>query len=192
MIAGYMRVIEIDKGFFLRIQDNLVGESPVLDRIFLAIARYTTFFFAAVLGCLVIYILVSRKAYLLKRLAVLAAAIAMPVSIAYFGRPLIGRPRPFLVLDFEPLLGYQGTVSFPSNHAAAAFAIAMAVYAYNRKAGAALLTAAAIASFARVYVGVHYPLDIIAGSFLGIVIVWAMLSLPKWLHKKNRARQGLW
>ena len=75
------------------------------------------------------------------------------------------RPRPFDTpgLDVE-LLFYRPTdSSFPSNSAAAAVAIAAAVWAVNRPVGIFLIAAAALYGFGRVYVGVHYPLDIAAG-----------------------------
>jgi len=68
------------------------------------------------------------------------------------------------------LLFYHPTdPSFPSNAAAAAFAVAMGMWIYNRKLGYILLIPALIISFGRVYMGVHYPLDIIGGFAVAIV-----------------------
>jgi undecaprenyl-diphosphatase len=68
------------------------------------------------------------------------------------------------------LLFYHPTdPSFPSNAAAAAFAVAMGMWVYNRKLGYILLIPAVIISFGRVYMGVHYPLDIIGGFAVAMV-----------------------
>ena len=105
------------------------------------------------------------------------------------------RPRPFDTpgLDVE-LLFYRPTdSSFPSNSAAAAVAIATAVWAVNRPVGVFLIAAAALYGFGRVYVGVHYPLDIAAGAAIGVVVTCLTLGLknllqplPTWVVKAAR------
>ncbi len=179
------RILALDTDLFLWIQHSLVG-STALDEVFVAISRYSLVFFAAVMGFLLVYLIAIKKRSWLKNVMLLLTATAIPITISYYARPLIGRPRPFLVLDFEPLLT-TGTVSFPSNHATAAFAVAMAVFACNRKAGAVLMVPAVLTAFSRVYVGVHYPLDVIAGGLLGIILVWAVTSLPRLFGRKKVA-----
>ena len=79
------------------------------------------------------------------------------------------RPRPFDELDVS-LLFYQPTdSSFPANTAAASFAIAASVWGVNRTVGTVLLAVAGIYGLARVYAGVHYPLDIAGGALIGLV-----------------------
>ncbi len=84
------------------------------------------------------------------------------VNLAYF------RPRPF---DPDPtvhLLFYRPwDSSCPSNPAAFGFAIATAIYLGDRRLGKAALVVAAIWALARVFSGVHYPLDVAAGAALG-------------------------
>lgn len=109
------------------------------------------------------------------------------VNIFYF------RPRPFDALDVEPLFYRPTDSSFPSNSAAAAVAVAAAVWTVNRPVGAFLIALAALYGFARVYVGVHYPLDIAAGAAIGIVVTCLTLGLknllqplPTWVVKAAR------
>ena len=87
------------------------------------------------------------------------------------------RPRPFA--DHEvSLLFYQPTdSSFPANAAAATFGIAAAVWAVNRRLGAAMLVAAALYALARVYAGVHYPLDVITAAMIGAAAAFLVHQL---------------
>ena len=88
------------------------------------------------------------------------------------------RPRPFETLGDVTLLFYRPTdPSFPSNAVAAAFGIAAAVWGVNRRLGTALLIAAGLYGLARVYAGVHYPLDVIAGALIGIVGSYVVFKL---------------
>jgi undecaprenyl-diphosphatase len=93
------------------------------------------------------------------------------------------RLRPFAALEGVKLLFYPPTdPSFPSNAAAAAFAMAIGVWLYNRKLGYILLVPAVIIAFGRVYMGVHYPLDIVGGflaAIVGVAIARLVLRLAE-------------
>lgn len=90
-------------------------------------------------------------------------------------------PRPYIVdPDLKPVFGYLPTdPSFPANSAAVAFAFATGVFMRNRRWGAAMYVIALLWGFSRVYVGIHYPLDILGGAVIAIVITlifrWALL-----------------
>lgn len=98
-----------------------------------------------------------------------SAMVARFVFVAIF-RYLIYSPRPFLVLEnVNVLMNHQYESSFPSGHTTFYFAVAMGVYLYNKKAGYIYLILAGLLGFARIFVSVHWPLDILAGAVLGIV-----------------------
>ena len=89
------------------------------------------------------------------------------------------RPRPFTAhpLATHLLAPMSTDPSFPSDHAAVAFAIAFAVLAFSRRAGAAFLAGAILIAASRVVVGVHYPTDVLAGALVG----WtAALVVTRW------------
>jgi membrane-associated phospholipid phosphatase len=108
--------------------------------------------------------------------AVLAADVAADL-LSLGLRDWIGRRRPPLVYpEPKPLVGVPHSGSFPSGHAATAFACAaLLAWASPRLAVPALLLAAAIA-WSRVYVGVHWPLDVLGGAALGLAIALLMLA----------------
>ena len=85
---------------------------------------------------------------------------------------IFNRPRPFVEYGNSVLHGlfYRPTdPSFPSNLAAVVFGLALGVWFMNRRIGAWLLIMAFVACFARVYVGIHYPSDILGGLAFGVI-----------------------
>jgi undecaprenyl-diphosphatase len=99
--------------------------------------------------------------------ALAAAAIAMLTNQVV--SQLWERPRPFTA---HPALTHllaaaSPDPSFPSDHAAAAFAIAFAVLALSRRAGIVFLAAATLIALSRVVLGLHYPSDVLAGMCVG-------------------------
>jgi undecaprenyl-diphosphatase len=113
----------------------------------------------------------------------LTAATVWTADLVALGlKAAVERPRPSTAIpQADPILGAGGW-SFPSGHAATAFAGAVALsYFWRRGAPLFFLLAAAIA-FSRVYVGVHYPGDAVAGAALGTLVglAWvAALRLPR-------------
>lgn len=87
------------------------------------------------------------------------------------------RPRPFVThpVTVHLLLPRNGDPSFPSDHAAAAIAIAVVLIATHRRFGTLALLVAACIGYARVYVGVHYPGDVAGGAIIGLAVALAFL-----------------
>lgn len=86
-------------------------------------------------------------------------------------KPLVGRIRPYVTLESILPLGHlPGDHSFPSGHSAGSFAAAWALFRSAKKRwGVPALVLAALISLSRLYVGVHYPTDVIGGVIIGIL-----------------------
>jgi undecaprenyl-diphosphatase len=106
----------------------------------------------------------------------LAVWLALAVTDAVV-KPAVRRGRPFVaVMDVRVIGERPNTYSFPSGHAASAFAGAVGLSrAWPAVRAAAWGVAAAIA-VSRVYVGVHYPIDVAAGAALGMASAWFVLG----------------
>ncbi len=118
------------------------------------------------------------------------ASAIVAISNAFYDRP-----RPFEMYPGEvELLFYRPTdPSFPSNTAATAFAFASGIWLGNRRVGWLLLVPAFLVGFARVFIGVHYPFDVLGGALVGIAAsLGALLVLrtfepfPTWVLKLMR------
>lgn len=86
-------------------------------------------------------------------------------------KPLVGRPRPpWPGLVSEHILSPSTSASFPSGHAASAVAGAFALTRFWPEAWGPLWALAALVVVSRVYLGVHYPLDVLGGAFVGAIV----------------------
>ncbi len=86
--------------------------------------------------------------------------------------------RPFVDLGIIPLHSEMG-FSFPSEHMAVFTAIAVAMFLINKKAGFIFLIIAILIGLSRVVIGVHYPLDILGGLFVGMLVGLLFIKLFK-------------
>jgi len=114
---------------------------------------------------------------------------ALSALVARFGiteiiRFFYHRPRPFVAFSQIHALFSDTEWSFPSGHAAFFFALASAVFFFNKKWGVALFIGTVIVTIGRVAAGVHYPSDIIGGMLIGIAVAYAVFYLAeKWKGK---------
>jgi undecaprenyl-diphosphatase len=150
-----------------------------LDWLFVALSRLGTLGFVWIAIAVAATLVLRRRTLLLTAIAVWAAD-----ATAYGLKLAVDRPRPLL----DPLVRLPADPSFPSGHAATSFAGAtMLALLVPRLAPALYLLAVAVA-FSRVYVGVHYPLDVVAGAALGAAIGWAgARALPRLERSRRRS-----
>lgn len=131
-----------------------------------------------------------REAYLpLTVGAASAASLALSFLVTnMILKKVIARVRPYEVINgLSILVEKQKDLSFPSGHASAAFAVAVAILIMMPKKtkwiGVLLVIIAVIISFSRLYVGVHYPTDVIAGAAVGIISAILMSYVVKRISK---------
>ena len=144
------------------------------------------------------------------RICVLLLLLILPLGDQWVCRSIkraVARPRPFVVLPAVHRPGVKddaaekrpsphqnqekpasGSGSMPSSHAANWFAGTMVAFVYYRRSLRLMLPAAMLVSFSRIYNGVHYPSDVLAGAILGAgyaaLTVWCLEALWQWAGRK--------
>lgn len=116
------------------------------------------------------------------RKAGLLVAVALAASYCInnlFLKNIIARTRPYeLFPEVQRLIGIQYDYSFPSGHSASSFAAAFMMFkTLPKKFGIPALMLAALIGFSRLYVGVHYPSDVILGALSGIIISYIIYRI---------------
>jgi undecaprenyl-diphosphatase len=123
----------------------------------------------------------TRKIAFLGFLALITANVVV-YSLKFF----VAEPRPFLTLaNVDLLVHAEETYSFPSGHAASSFSAAFVIgckYRINFKGKNysllyLLMIFAAVIGFSRIYIGVHYPYDVLVGALIGILSGYFILKL---------------
>ena len=119
-------------------------------------------------------------------MTVLTAATVWSADLISFGvKHLVGRERPSSALaQADPLVHASGP-SFPSGHATTAFAGAVMLACLVGRAVPVLFALATAIAFSRVYVGVHYPSDVLAGAVLGTTVAVATVALLRALRRPS-------
>jgi len=157
--------------------NGLAGHVTALDRLMEFVARYGAY---AVVALVCVSWLVRDGSDSERRLgvytAVLAAVVALIVTKAI--QQAYVHQRPFVLRnDVTQLIGHSADASFPSEHTTVAFGLAVGLGLYRWRWGVVLVLIGAAQGFARVYVGIHYPYDILGGAGIGTLAALATYLL---------------
>ena len=145
----------------------------------------------AVVLLTVVYVVARNRSVL--PVAAMAVAAGAAWALANVAKVIADRPRPYQVMAGAVLRQHpaHGT-SFPSSHTAVALAVVIALVPFlGRPLAAAGIAYAGLVGWSRVYLGVHYPLDVLAGAGIGMAVAGViLLALQALLRRAGRAANG--
>lgn len=156
---------------------GLSGIAPLLD----ALGTFLALYLPYLLGAAIIVFIFRQKTAREKLGAFLTFALATLISRGILAEAigfLLPTARPFSALGFTPLIGGSGA-AFPSGHAAFFFALGFALFLFDKRWAVWFLMLSFVVGLARIFVGVHYPLDILGGiavAFVSYLIVKALIK----------------
>ncbi len=190
LIAGSLHAV--DDALFHLVNRTL--ENPVFDHLMPILSdKWAAFGLAAVLVGLLL-VRGSRRDWVLATVAVAAVALSDPSANAL--KHLMERTRPCHVLpDVHLLAGCTRSFSLPSNHASNMFALAGVAWLAFRRWRWAVVALAVAVSYSRVYLGVHYPSDVLVGALWGAAVGWTLTQgvlhlWPSLVRKSEAANEA--
>ncbi len=169
---------EIDKGLLFFI--NLKLGNPVLDHLFILLSDQRILF--AILGLIVAVMIIRKVPHTgnMIILSLIGIALTDPICSQIL-KKLVMRPRPCHAgLQLREIIECGGLYGFPSNHAANCAVVAYIVGRFRHRLILFMWLLAVAVGISRIYLGKHYPSDILAGYLFGVLMGMAVL----WVRRK--------
>jgi len=182
-------LIQVDQSVFLFFNNTL--SNSIFDKIFPIITEPKNWLIVAMIA--MIFFIFKEKKKAIGVIALVLVAAVLSDLIAYrIIKPLFGRLRPchpeYFIQGGRFLVGMKTSFSFPSNHAMNMFTAATVLSYFYQKYSGYFFGFAALIGFSRIYVGVHYPLDIIGGAVFGIIlgsgVYWGYVGIKVCIKRK--------
>jgi undecaprenyl-diphosphatase len=163
--------------------NDMAGKNSFLDTTMIFAAQYLICIFAVYLA----YTWFAKNECRQETLfagdaALLGLGINIIITLFYF------HPRPFMIPTGTLLIAHAAESSFPSDHATIMFSISLMFLTFKdlRRSGAIFFILAFISGLARVYAGLHFPLDIAGSLLVASLSLGILLALKKYLIPVNR------
>lgn len=158
--------------------NSFAGKWLFLDSLAIFFAQYFVYWLVA--GAVVAFFLIKSKKEKVRYLILATTGVILSrLVITELIRVIWRRPRPFVAHTVNSLIEHSASASSPSGHMAFLFALATAIYFINKRFGIIFFILSFVIGLARIFVGVHYPLDILGGIVVGVLSVVLLKILIK-------------
>ena len=168
---------------------NQTGNSQVL-YLNQIVSDFTTPVVISTLVFLLVFSLYKKNQQLRDRFVVITISVLIAYIASNLIKIIVQRPRPFDTFIDIIKYGDGGSFSFPSGHTSEAFAFATAISLAYRKWYIVIPVYlwACMVGFSRMYLGTHYPSDVLAGIIIGMLSSWLCFKAGQWYKKKNNPK----
>lgn len=183
------KLFEIDHSLFFFINRSLAN--PVTDFIMPIITNDLLLRLLFAIAAVILFVKGGKRFIWIITFAVIAIVVCDQSSSAWL-KPFFARPRPCRLMEVHLLINCGPGYAFPSSHAANLFGQALFWGLLFRKYLPHLLSFAFLVGLSRVFVGVHYPLDVVGGAILGsmegaaVAAVFRTFDQKGWLKPNPR------
>jgi undecaprenyl-diphosphatase len=186
----------IDRAVFLFI--NRDAANPVFDAVMPFITDKNNFTIPFILIVLGLLIFGGKKGRITVLLGLVIVTLSDQLSSAVV-KPLVARIRPchpdFLIEGARYLIGTKISFSFPSSHAVNMASTATWFSYQYRRYTWIFVTIAVLVGYSRIYVGVHYPSDVLGGAIIGVFCAFLVIGAEKgivkfWKKRRNNRQTG--
>jgi undecaprenyl-diphosphatase len=176
-------IVALDKKIFVFV--NNYTHTRFLDFLMPIITNFDYWKIPAVLFLSFLVIWGGKKGRIVTGLILIVFILSDQLSSSAL-KPFFSRARPFVeFIQISPLVEGSPKYSFPSTHATNIFAVMTLLSYYYRKFLPLNLLIAFIVSFSRIYVGVHYPSDVVGGAILGVICAFLVIGIERLISKKT-------
>ncbi|KTC36950.1 MAG: undecaprenyl-diphosphatase [Pseudomonas sp.] len=167
---------ELNRSLFLAINASADASLPLRE---LAVFLAQWVVLSVPLLLLLFWVFGERRQRMIVLLATLSIVVALASNLLIRG--LWFHPRPFMLELGQNFLAHAPGASFPSDHASGMFAMGFALLlASLRRTALVMLALALLVGWARVYLGVHFPFDILGGCLVGLGSAWLVRRCVTW------------
>jgi undecaprenyl-diphosphatase len=164
-----------DEHMFRVLNEDWVN--PTLDRLMPFVTHGSNYNVLLLVAAVILIVVGRLRGLRFVVLAIISVVIADAIGTYVFKHSLL-RTRPCIALeDVRLLVGCTNLPSFPSNHAVNSSVLATLAILYMPRLWLPAAALVLLIGLSRVYVGVHYPLDVLGGSALGIVVALALSAI---------------
>ena len=158
---------------------------PLLDKFMVAI---TTLGDEGIIWIVIALAMLCTKKYRTCGIGMAISLILMLLTGNIFLKHLFMRERPcWIDTSVELLIASPSSYSFPSGHTFSSFVSAVTIFLHHKKEGIVALVLAALISFSRMYLFVHFPTDVLASIILGTAIAIGVYFVMKRVKSKDKA-----
>lgn len=167
-------LIQCDGNFLMFLQEAV--RNPLLDGFFTFVTKLGD---AAFIWIVAAVVLLANKKHRKEGEAVTLALVIGFIITNVLLKNIVARPRPYTVLEgLKILIDAPSDYSFPSGHTCSSFGAALAMLSLSdRRLGIAACVLAVLIAFSRLYIGVHYPTDVLAGLLIGAFSAWMSVKI---------------
>ncbi|WP_413302402.1 undecaprenyl-diphosphatase [Bacillus sp. 1P10SD] len=158
--------------------NQLAGHHPFIDKVMILTTQYALIVYAIVLLLMWFF---GKEPH---KYSVVYASVTggLGLIINFVIGHIYYEPRPFVTHKVHLLIQHAKDASFPSDHTTGAFSLALAILLRHPKIGLSMMLFAIVTGISRIYVGHHYPFDVLGSIFVGVFVSILIYKLSSFLN----------